>query len=162
MRILGALKFTYLFEGGGGETILSLQLKIAIRKQYRFDWQFVEQDPIRATLSRLVPSVGRFHTPLRLVDALFEYDEFAHITRRKYIPPNFAEIRHILNLSQLHAVAEKLKLITFDADGMKIGPSKSPHELSLVFVKDVRVESFDQKNVCFKLSRYALCRRRTH
>lgn len=63
------------------------------------------------------------------MDALFEYDEFAHITRRKYIPPNFAEIRHILNLSQLHAVAEKLKLITFDADGIESEPL-TPHAVS--------------------------------
>lgn len=46
-----------------------------------------------------------------------EYDEFASLSRRRYVPPNFAEIRHILNIAQLHASAEELAMITFDADG---------------------------------------------
>ena len=39
------------------------------------------------------------------------------LSRRKYIHPNFAELRHILNLAQIHASADSLRLITFDADG---------------------------------------------
>ena len=50
-------------------------------------------------------------------DALEEYDMFSHISQRRYVPPNFAEIRHILNISQVHASSEYLQLITFDADG---------------------------------------------
>lgn len=75
-------------------------------------------DPHRSTLNRLIPHLGpRFHTPLPLVRALHEYDEFASLSRRKYVPPNFAEVRHVLNIAQVHAIAEKLSLITFDADG---------------------------------------------
>lgn len=75
-------------------------------------------DPNRSTLNRLIPHLGpRFHTPLPLVRALNEYDEFASLSRRKYVPPNFAEVRHVLNIAQVHAIAEKLSLITFDADG---------------------------------------------
>ncbi|KAG0602812.1 hypothetical protein M758_10G043100 [Ceratodon purpureus] len=75
-------------------------------------------DPKRSTLNRLIPHMGpRFHTPLPLVRALNEYDEFASLSRRKYVPPNFAEVRHVLNIAQVHAIAEKLSLITFDADG---------------------------------------------
>ncbi len=48
---------------------------------------------------------------------LQEYDASFHVSRRKYIPPNFAELRHILNIAQIHASADTLKLITFDADG---------------------------------------------
>ncbi|XP_024378777.1 IMP-specific 5'-nucleotidase 1 isoform X1 [Physcomitrium patens] len=75
-------------------------------------------DPKRSTLNRLIPNIGpRFHTPLPLVRALNEYDEFASLSRRKYVPPNFADVRHVLNIAQVHAIAEKLSLITFDADG---------------------------------------------
>ena len=54
------------------------------------------------TQRRMVPSTGNFFTPLRLVDAFLEYDEFFALSRRKYVPPNFAEIRHILNIAQVH------------------------------------------------------------
>jgi IMP and pyridine-specific 5'-nucleotidase len=46
-----------------------------------------------------------------------EYDEFFALSRRQYVPPNFAELRHILNIAQVHASAQSLRLITFDADG---------------------------------------------
>lgn len=50
------------------------------------------------------PSVllqGSFFTPLKLVDAFLEYDEFFALSRRKYVPPNFAEMRHVLNIAQV-------------------------------------------------------------
>lgn len=75
------------------------------------------QDVERSTLRRLVPSVGKIHTPLRLVDALKEYDAYASLLRRRFVKPNFAEIRHVLNIAQLRSSAEVLRLITFDADG---------------------------------------------
>jgi hypothetical protein len=34
-------------------------------------------------------------------EALDEYDNFSHISQRRYVAPNFAEIRHILNISQV-------------------------------------------------------------
>ncbi|KAH7444603.1 hypothetical protein KP509_02G084900 [Ceratopteris richardii] len=75
------------------------------------------EDPRCSVLKRLVPSIGRFYSPLPLVQALHEYDQFSCLSRRKYVPPNFAEIRHVLNIAQVHAIAERLSLITFDADG---------------------------------------------
>jgi IMP-specific 5'-nucleotidase len=45
---------------------------------------------------------GSFFTPLKLVDAFLEYDEFFALSRRKYVPPNFAEMRHVLNIAQVH------------------------------------------------------------
>jgi hypothetical protein len=35
------------------------------------------------------------------VDAFREYDAVFALSRRKYIPPNFAELRHIVNLAQV-------------------------------------------------------------
>ncbi|GIL80770.1 hypothetical protein Vretimale_9127 [Volvox reticuliferus] len=75
------------------------------------------QDPKRSRLRRLIPGIGAFFTPLKLVEAFREYDAFFALSRRKYIPPNFAELRHVVNISQVHASADTLKLITFDADG---------------------------------------------
>ena len=57
--------------------------------------------PVPRPQRRMVPSTGNFFTPLRLVDAFQEYDEFFALSRRKYVPPNFAEIRHILNIAQV-------------------------------------------------------------
>lgn len=75
------------------------------------------ENPRCSLLKKLVPSIGRFHSRLPLVQALQEYDQFSCLSQRKYVPPNFAEIRHILNIAQVHAIAEHLNLITFDADG---------------------------------------------
>eukprot|EP00239_Pterosperma_sp_CCMP1384_P011567 CAMPEP_0197863058 /NCGR_PEP_ID=MMETSP1438-20131217/40237_1 /TAXON_ID=1461541 /ORGANISM="Pterosperma sp., Strain CCMP1384" /LENGTH=408 /DNA_ID=CAMNT_0043480803 /DNA_START=334 /DNA_END=1557 /DNA_ORIENTATION=+ len=75
------------------------------------------KDIHRSQLRRLVPTIGRMYHPLPLQEALATYDEFAHITQRLYVPPNFAEIRHILNIAQLRASSSTLELITFDADG---------------------------------------------
>ncbi|KAL3138405.1 hypothetical protein ABBQ32_006201 [Trebouxia sp. C0010 RCD-2024] len=75
------------------------------------------QQPQHSRLKRMVPSVGSFFTPLKLVDAFREFDQFFALSRRKYVPPNFAEMRHILNIAQVHSSAAGLKLITFDADG---------------------------------------------
>ncbi|KAL6780644.1 hypothetical protein ACKKBF_B12340 [Auxenochlorella protothecoides x Auxenochlorella symbiontica] len=75
------------------------------------------RSPRSSRLKRMVPSLGSFFTPLRLVDAFMEYDEFFALSRRHFIPPNFAELRHILNIAQIHASATSLRLVTFDADG---------------------------------------------
>lgn len=75
------------------------------------------RDPRASKLRRMVPTVEVFYTPLRMVEAFLEYDEFFALSRRQYVPPNFAEIRHILNIAQVHSSADTLKLLTFDADG---------------------------------------------
>lgn len=59
------------------------------------------KDPRNSKLKRMVPTVGTFFTPMRLVEAFREYDEFFALSRRQYVPPNFAEIRHILNIAQV-------------------------------------------------------------
>ncbi|KAL4452320.1 hypothetical protein ABPG75_007982 [Micractinium tetrahymenae] len=75
------------------------------------------KDPRTSRLRRMVPTIGSFFVPLKLVDAFMEYDEFFALSRRQYVPPNFAELRHILNIAQVHSSAQTLKLVTFDADG---------------------------------------------
>ena len=64
-----------------------------------------------------VPKLGYFFHPLPLRQALAEYDEFCALTKRKYVKPNFAEVRHVVNIAQVHASAKEVKLVTFDADG---------------------------------------------
>lgn len=73
--------------------------------------------PERSTLKSLVHTVGTFFTPLPLVQALREYDSLTRLTSRRYVAPNFAEVRHILNIAQVHASAPQMRLLTFDADG---------------------------------------------
>jgi len=68
-------------------------------------------------LSRMVPAVGFFFHRLPLVKALREYDEFSSLSKRRYVLPNFAEVRHILNIAQVHASSKDVRLVTFDADG---------------------------------------------
>lgn len=60
------------------------------------------RDKSNSRLSKLIPKeLGTFFTELKLVDALHEYDTVYAIKERKYIPPSFNEIRHILNLAQV-------------------------------------------------------------
>jgi len=35
-----------------------------------------------------------------------EYDEVFKLSRRKFIPPNFAEIRHVVNIAQVCSCTE--------------------------------------------------------
>lgn len=37
------------------------------------------------------------------VDAFREYDAVFALSRRKYIPPNFAELRHVVNIAQVRS-----------------------------------------------------------
>jgi len=76
-----------------------------------------QRDGKHSKLKSLVPKIGTFRTGLDLVRALEEYDGMSSLMERQYVPPNFAEIRHILNIAQIHASAPTLKLATFDADG---------------------------------------------
>ncbi len=67
-------------------------------------------------LKTLVPTVDVFHTELHLKDAFTKYNNKYAITSRKHVPPTFNEIRHVLNLSQLLAIGDDLKFISFDGD----------------------------------------------
>ena len=70
-----------------------------------------------SNIYRQVPKLGFIFHPLPLSKALAEYDEFCALTKRRYVRPNFAEVRHIINIAQVHASAKEVKLETFDADG---------------------------------------------
>jgi IMP and pyridine-specific 5'-nucleotidase len=75
-----------------------LQIQVTcLASESQFDCLF----PLRCTLPILPLQLGNFFTSLKLVDAFREYDSVFHLSRRKYIPPNFAELRHIVNIAQV-------------------------------------------------------------
>ncbi|KAI9189005.1 IMP 5'-nucleotidase [Blastocladiella emersonii ATCC 22665] len=78
----------------------------------------LEQDKRRpeSRLQMLVPTLGKFFTPLPLRDAFAAHDERLALSARRHVPPSFNEIRGILNTAQIMALAPDLKLITFDGD----------------------------------------------
>ncbi|KAI9291846.1 IMP-specific 5'-nucleotidase 1 [Neoconidiobolus thromboides FSU 785] len=67
-------------------------------------------------LHRLVPSVGNFFTDLPLKEAFLKVNAQQCISARRFVPPSFNEIRKILNVAQVQAVSNNLKLVTFDGD----------------------------------------------
>ncbi|KXN72487.1 IMP-specific 5-nucleotidase [Conidiobolus coronatus NRRL 28638] len=67
-------------------------------------------------LKRLVPNIGNFFTELPLTKAFEMIDNKHAIAARRFVPPSFNDIRRILNLAQVLAIAPQLKLITFDGD----------------------------------------------
>ncbi|KZZ90683.1 IMP-specific 5'-nucleotidase 1 [Ascosphaera apis ARSEF 7405] len=69
-------------------------------------------------LKLLVPSIGPFFTPLPLADAFWHEDNLRQISRRRFVPPSFNDIRMVLNTSQIMGLAqyEGVDLITFDGD----------------------------------------------
>jgi len=73
----------------------------------------------RSKLKLLVPSVGTFFTPLLLRDAFIYQDEIRNISRRRFVPPSFNDIRLTMNSAQVMSLVRKsgpLKLVTFDGD----------------------------------------------
>ncbi|KAK2802881.1 IMP 5'-nucleotidase [Onygenales sp. PD_10] len=72
----------------------------------------------RSKLKLLVPSIGNFFTPLLLVEAFRYQDRRRFISRRRFVPPSFNDIRIILNTSQLMGLINggEVELITFDGD----------------------------------------------
>ncbi|KAJ9533609.1 hypothetical protein QJQ45_026671, partial [Haematococcus lacustris] len=75
------------------------------------------QDPRRSRLRRLVPQLGNFFTSLRLVDAFREYDAVFALSSPPPFPPSPLLILAPPPACQVHASADAMKLITFDADG---------------------------------------------
>ncbi|KAK6457518.1 IMP 5'-nucleotidase [Scheffersomyces xylosifermentans] len=77
-------------------------------------------------LRKLVPSVGRFFTPLPLTEAFIVEDRRRCISKRRLVSPSFNDVRNILNTAQILALSKiykdhqksgsKLKLVTFDGD----------------------------------------------
>jgi len=74
------------------------------------------QNPQQSHLSQLVPSLTNFFSPLPLKEAFLVFDKHTQLSQRRFVPPSFNDIRHILNIAQLMGVSEELKLITFDGD----------------------------------------------
>lgn len=74
----------------------------------------------RSKLKLLVPSVGTFFTPLLLRDAFIFQDERRNISRRRFVPPSFNDVRVTMNSAQVmslvRSAAGPLKLVTFDGD----------------------------------------------
>lgn len=74
------------------------------------------RNPTRSQLRQYVPSIGVFHTTLPMRQAYKMYDDKYAVSQRRHLPPTFNEIRHILNLAQVIALAQSLSLISFDGD----------------------------------------------
>ncbi|KAI8852363.1 IMP-specific 5-nucleotidase [Chytridium lagenaria] len=72
--------------------------------------------PELSRLAQLVPSIGRFFTPLPLRESFLILNKKRAISARRFVPPSFNDIRHILNSAQVSAIAPSLRLITFDGD----------------------------------------------
>lgn len=74
------------------------------------------QDPrIPSKLKLLVPSIGRFFTPLPLQDAFTYQDERRYISSRRFVAPSFNDIRLVLNTAQAMSLVRggRLELVTF-------------------------------------------------
>lgn len=97
-------------------------------------------------LKELVPQVGRFFTELPLVKAFCVYDGEKALTGRKFVPPSFNDIRHILNIAQVLALTGKLRLITFDGTATNcqtpIPPPPSPISIDVVLIITDKPSSF--------------------
>lgn len=73
-------------------------------------------NPEGSRLKKYLPRVRKIFLPLDLSRAAKEYDASKHFLSRKRVPPTFKEVRHILNLATVNAIASHVKLVTFDAD----------------------------------------------
>mmetsp|Transcript_15734 Transcript_15734/g.43402 ORF Transcript_15734/g.43402 Transcript_15734/m.43402 type:complete len:515 (-) Transcript_15734:889-2433(-) len=62
----------------------------------------------QSRLQQLVPTIGRFHTPLHLCEAFEIYNRKHRLTKRKHIQISFNEIRHIMNLAQILALRSRV------------------------------------------------------
>lgn len=104
----------------------------------------------------LVPTVGMFFTPLALEAAFLHQDSIRNISRRRFVPPSFNDIRLILNTAQLMSLmrpssppvtgSNHLELLTFDGDvtlyedGGSLGPSCAVISRLLYFLsRDVKI-----------------------
>ncbi|KAJ1834055.1 IMP 5'-nucleotidase [Coemansia sp. RSA 2711] len=72
--------------------------------------------PTHSRLAKLVPTVGTFFTRLPLERAFRHINHTNKISARKHVPPSFNDIRRILNMAQVMAIAPELQLVTFDGD----------------------------------------------
>ena len=78
------------------------QRNVAISKEEQTVYEIAQNGP-----------TGWIFFPLVAInESVKEYDEFSHLTKRQYVLPNFAEIRHILNIAQVHVSAKNVRLVT--------------------------------------------------
>lgn len=74
----------------------------------------------RSRLRQLVPTVGKFFTPLPLKEAFLIEDRKRLISRRNLVSPSFNDVRSVLNSAQVLALTTKsgsrVRLMTFDGD----------------------------------------------
>lgn len=72
----------------------------------------------KSKLRLLVPTVGRFFTPLPLKEAFLWQDQRRLISSRRFVSPSFNDVRLILNTAQVMSLVRcsKLELMTFDGD----------------------------------------------
>ncbi|KAL1496099.1 hypothetical protein AB1Y20_014724 [Prymnesium parvum] len=102
--------------------------------------------PLLSRLSQAVPSVSSFLTPLPLRAAWMAYDAKYRVSRRRFVPPGFDDIRHVLNLAQVMALQQTdLRLVTFDGDctlykdGRDFSDEKLARYISLLLQRGVAV-----------------------
>lgn len=100
--------------GSTGQTALERYAGIFASLEHLIDSHRL--DPGSAKLARLVPSLGKFFTPLPLKQAFLIQNERRSIAGRRFVPPSFNDVRHILNTAQILAIAPDLKLVSFDGD----------------------------------------------
>lgn len=75
-----------------------------------------QKSPGTSRLRGLVPEIGVFFTTLPFTEAFHIYNQKYHITQRRFIPPTAHEIRHVMNIAQIVAVKNQLRLVSFDGD----------------------------------------------
>lgn len=59
-----------------------------------------------------------------LKDAFLEYDRHTHMSARRFVPPSFNDIRHILNVAQIMAISKGVQLIVSKQIGENIYNNK--------------------------------------
>lgn len=81
--------------------------------------------PATSRLRRYCPHAQPVFVDLKLEDAFWQYDAMTNLSRRRFVPPTFAEVRRIFNLATVHASAPALRLLTLDADDTIYGDGLS-------------------------------------
>lgn len=95
------------------------ELRVSVLQAFSYMSELLAEhvaSPERSRLLKFLPKLKKIFLPLDLTRAALEYDASTHFLARKRVPPTFKEVRHVLNLATTNAIAEKLKLVTFDAD----------------------------------------------
>jgi IMP and pyridine-specific 5'-nucleotidase len=95
------------------------ELRVSVLQAFGYMSELISEhvaSPERSRLLKFLPKLKKIFLPLDLTRAALEYDASTHFLARKRVPPTFKEVRHVLNLATTNAIAEKLKLVTFDAD----------------------------------------------